>query len=148
MIWSWIWVPIGKQYIGSLFTVQYTSSLFTFTSANVLIVFIALRWGRHLLHSTGCSPCITADVAIIDIFSAEYQHAMLLHTCAEHHVFCRYMPLAQPIITNLIQNQLKLPNRLYQVVMHAILHAFMTCGGSCQCVYMHHARTCQPQTVM
>lgn len=27
----------------------------------------------------------------------------------------RYMPLVQPIITNLIENNLQLPNRLYQV---------------------------------
>lgn len=27
----------------------------------------------------------------------------------------RYMPLAQPLITDLIQNLLALPNRLYQV---------------------------------
>lgn len=27
----------------------------------------------------------------------------------------RYMPLAQPLITDLIQNLLSLPNRLYQV---------------------------------
>lgn len=29
----------------------------------------------------------------------------------------RYMPLAQPLITDIIQNLLDLPNRLYQVIL-------------------------------
>lgn len=51
----------------------------------------------------------------------------------------RYMPLAQPLITDIIENLLDLPNRLYQVILSltgsAVLdYAQSNCDFDSDCV--------------